>query len=65
MNTLINEKSQIDLLTDDNVKISVNYYQNSFDEVVIIAPGWCMTKDSSAFSNISAMFSQKYDVICW
>lgn len=65
MNTLVKEKSQIDLLTSDNVKISANHYQNSFDEVVIIAPGWCMTKDSAAFSNISEMFSQNYDVICF
>ena len=49
--------------TQDNVQIALNNYCNDKDEVVIIAPGWCMTKDSKAFKQISEMFVPKFDVI--
>ena len=51
------------LKTKDKVDIAINYYTNAHDEVVIVAPGWCMTKDSNAFSQISEMFAKHYDVI--
>jgi len=51
------------LKTKDNIEIAINYYRNGFDEVVIVAPGWCMTKDSDAFKQISEMFSRDFDVI--
>ena len=54
---------QIKLKTDDNVKIAVNAYQSGNSEAVILLPGWCMTKDSKAFVEISKMFAQKYDVL--
>jgi pimeloyl-ACP methyl ester carboxylesterase len=51
------------LKTKDNINIEINHYQNDHDEVVIVAPGWCMTKDSNAFCRISEMFAQLFDVI--
>ena len=51
------------LYTSDNIKISVNYYKQGFEEVVIIAPGWCMTKDSKSFCEISEFFAKQFDVI--
>ena len=51
------------LTTNDNVKIAINHYHNGNDTVVIVLPGWCMTKDSKAFKSISEMFSEKFDVI--
>ena len=51
------------LKTKDKIDIAINYYQNKFDEVVIVAPGWCMTKDSDAFCKISEMFAAYFDVI--
>ena len=51
------------LKTKDKVDIAINHYKNEHDEVVIIAPGWCMTKDSDAFVRISEMFAAQYDVI--
>lgn len=51
------------LETEDNVKIAVNGYFSSKDEVVIVAPGWCMTKDSASFRQISEMFVSGYDVL--
>ena len=41
-----------------NIKILVNYYKQGFEEVVIIAPGWCMTKDSKSFCEISEFFAK-------
>ena len=53
------------LKTKDKIDIAINHYQNGFDEVVIIAPGWCMTKDSDAFCRISEMFAKYFDVIAF
>jgi len=53
------------LTTKDKINIAVNHYQNGHEEVVIVAPGWCMTKDSDAFCKISEMFAQHFDVICF
>lgn len=52
------------LTTKDKVNIEINYYQNGYNEVVIVAPGWCMTKDSNAFCRISEMFANHFDVLC-
>lgn len=53
------------LKTKDQVDIAINYYENGYNEVVIVAPGWCMTKDSNAFCQISEMFANYFDVICF
>lgn len=53
----------ITLTTKDKIDIAINHYQNGRDEVVIVAPGWCMTKDSEAFVGISEMFANHFDVI--
>ena len=55
---------EIFIKTDDNVKIGINYCKNNLDNLVIVAPGWCMTKDSAAFKAISDMFTERYDVMC-
>lgn len=51
------------LHTKDNIKIALNHYKSGFKEVVIIAHGWCMTKDSNAFKKISEAFNKNFDVI--
>ncbi len=51
------------LKTKDDVEIAINYYNGERDSVVIVAPGWCMTKDSNAFSKIADFFAKSYDVI--
>ena len=51
------------LKTCDNIDIAANYYTNGFNEIVIVAPGWCMTKDSNAFTQISEFFAKRYDVL--
>lgn len=54
---------EIRLKTKDNVEIAVNYYSNDFDSVLIIAPGWFMTKDSKSFLKMSETFSKYSDVL--
>lgn len=51
------------LTTKDGVSIAYNHYKNNNDAVVIILPGWCMTKDSNAFRQMSEMFFEHFDVI--
>lgn len=51
--------------TSDDNKIAFNHYKSGFKEVLIIAHGWFMTKDSEAFSKMSEEFSKKFDVICF
>ena len=53
----------ITLTAKDKIDIAVNHYKSEYDEVVIVAPGWCMTKDSDAFVRISEMFAKYFDVI--
>lgn len=49
--------------TEDDIKIAFNYYRTGHEEVVIICPGWFMTKDSKAFSSLAEDLSTKLDVI--
>ncbi len=51
------------LKTKDKIDIAINHYSYGFNEVVIVAPGWCMTKDSDAFCRISEMFAKNFDLI--
>ncbi len=52
------------LYTNDNIKIAINHYDKGKESVLIIIPGWFMTKDSKAFLKISKAFAQEMDVIC-
>lgn len=54
---------QVFLQAADGVKIAVNHIEKGHDEVLIIAHGWFMTKDSSYFRDMSNVFSENYDVI--
>ncbi len=49
--------------TKDGIKIAFNHYNSGKDSVVIICPGWFMTKDSAAFKNLSEDFAKNFDVI--
>ena len=53
----------LNLKAKDKTDIAINYYKSGHNEVVIIAPGWCMTKDSDAFKRIAQMFAAHFDVI--
>ena len=60
MGKIVQEKF---LKTTDKVKIALNHYGYERDDVLIIAPGWFMTKDSNAFCAISEAFFECIDVI--
>lgn len=51
------------LETQDGVKIAINHHETGHDEVLIIAHGWFMTKDSSYFTDMANVFSKRFDVI--
>ena len=55
--------NELFLKTEDNIKIAINHYQTGHDTVVIICPGWFMTKDSRAFKTIAGNFARNFDVI--
>ena len=54
---------ELKLKTKDGVNIAINHYQNNFDSVVILAPGWFMTKESKSFVEMSKEFSKYTDVL--
>lgn len=51
------------LKTSDKIKIAVNHYQTNHEQVVIIANGWTMSKDSKFIRQIADSFAQGFDVI--
>ncbi len=55
--------NEIFLKTPDNVKIAINHHSTGHREVIILAPGWFMTKDSKSFADMAEIFSQDADVI--
>ena len=54
---------EIFLKTEDNIKIAINYINNENESVVIICPGWFMTKNSKAFLKMSNDLSKYFDII--
>jgi pimeloyl-ACP methyl ester carboxylesterase len=55
--------NKLTLKTSDDIKIAVKHYQGGKDEVLIIAPGWFMTKDTCSFSDMAQEFASRFDVI--
>ena len=54
---------EVFLKTEDNIKIGINHYNSVKKSVIIICPGWFMTKDSAAFKNMAKDFFRDFDVI--
>lgn len=57
------DTQEIYLKTPDGIKIALNHYKTGHDEVLILAHGWFMTKDSKFFSDMSNTLSKSFDVI--
>lgn len=51
------------LTTSDKIKIAINHYKSYNDRVVIVAPGWTMSKDSKFIRKIANLFAKFFDVI--
>ena len=49
--------------TPDKVKIALNHYKKNKDEILIIAAGWTMSKNSLFIQEIAKDFSEEFDVI--
>lgn len=60
---MFNRIQKLFLKTQDGVKIAINHHKMGHDEVLIIAHGWFMTKDSSYFTDMANVFSGSFDVI--
>ncbi len=54
---------EIKLKTKDGIDIAVNHYNKDFDSVIILAPGWFMTKDSKSFLEMSKIFNNQSDIL--
>lgn len=54
---------EVFLKTLDNIKIAINHYSKFRNSVIIIAPGWFMTKDSKIFKKISEDLFKTFDII--
>jgi len=55
--------SKLTLKTSDDITIAVKHYHSDRDEVLIIAPGWFMTKDTRSFSDMAEEFANQFDVL--
>lgn len=51
------------LNTKDGTRIAINHYKTGHDEVLIIAHGWFMSKDSKYFEDMSQTMGKSLDVI--
>lgn len=60
---MIKNIQQLFLKTQDGVDIAINHHRTGHDEVLIIAHGWFMTKDSKYFSDMANVFSENFDII--
>lgn len=60
---MFNNIQELFLKTQDGVNIAINHHSTGHNEVLIIAHGWFMTKDSSYFTDMANVFSKNFDVI--
>lgn len=51
------------LKTSDGIKIAINHFKKDKEEVLIIANGWTMSKDSKFIDEMSQLFAKTFDVI--
>lgn len=49
--------------TSDEIKIAINHFENNKEQVLIIANGWTMSKDSGFISETANVFAKTFDVI--
>ncbi len=58
-----NATMETKLTSTDGTKIAINLFVTGHKEVLIIAPGWFMCKDSNSFDDMARDFSNDFDVI--
>ncbi len=55
--------NELYIKTSDGIKIAVNHFKKDYREVLIIANGWTMSKDSKFISKMANIFAKSFDVI--
>lgn len=60
---MTNSHEELYLITKDKIKIAVNHYKRGGNQVLIIAPGWTMSKESIFIKEIASLFAESFDVI--
>lgn len=55
--------TELCIKTNDGIKIAINHFKSNKEQVLIIANGWTMSKDSSFTNQIASLFAQIFDVI--
>lgn len=53
------------LKTSDGIKIAINHFEKKREQVLIIANGWTMSKDSKFIKEMSQLFVKSLDVIAF
>lgn len=63
--TLIMTKDyeELYLKTPDEIKIAINHYKRNREQILIIANGWTMSKDSKYIKEMAKKFAESFDVI--
>lgn len=51
------------LTTSDRTRIAANHYKRGKKQVLVVAPGWTMSKDSKFICRIARLFAKAFDVI--
>jgi len=59
----LKKHEELYLKTSDGVKIAVNHFKTEQQQVLIIANGWTMSKDSNFVDTMARLFAQTFDVI--
>lgn len=60
---MIKKHAEKYLKTSDGIKIAINHYKTGQEKVLIIAPGWTMSKDSKFIDGMAKLFAEIFDVI--
>lgn len=55
--------TELYIKTSDGIKIAINHFKNNKEQVLIIANGWTMSKDSRFISEMANLFAATFDVI--
>lgn len=58
-----NEFKELYLKTEDGINLAIDHFENNKKQVLIIANGWTMSKDSLFIKDISRFFAKTLDVI--
>lgn len=62
-NIMIKNHEEVYVKTSDGIKIAINHYKRGKEQVLIIANGWTMCKESKFISEMAKKFAESFDVI--